>query len=51
MLWELHEAQLIYIYTRAGGVGFILIVSTVVVTVTQPSQGDTAVVLALESLS
>lgn len=48
MLSELDATQLVY--TRAGGVRFILIVSTVIVTITQPSQGDATIVLALKSL-
>lgn len=36
--------------TSAGGVGFILIVPTVVVPVTKPAQRDAAVVLALKSV-
>lgn len=37
-------------HTRTGGVGFIFIVATVIVAVAQPSQGDTAVVLAFETV-
>lgn len=37
--------------TRAGGVGFVFIIAAVIVTITQPSQGDTAVVLAFKSVS
>lgn len=48
MLSELDATQLVH--TRAGGVGFILIVPTVIVTITQPSQGDATIVLALKSL-
>ena len=36
--------------TGAGGVGFVLIVPTVIVPVTQPAQRDAAVVLALKSV-
>lgn len=36
--------------TRTGGVGFILVVSAVVIPVTQPAQRDAAVVLALKSV-
>lgn len=38
-------------HTRTGGVGFIFIIATVIVAITQPSQGDTAIVLAFESVS
>ena len=34
--------------TRAGGVRLVLIVSTVVVSVTQPAERNTAVILALK---
>lgn len=34
--------------TRAGGVGLILIFATIVVSITQPAQRDTAVVLTLK---
>lgn len=36
--------------TWAGGVGLVLVIPTVVVPVTQPAQGDAAVVLALKSV-
>lgn len=39
------------VHTRAGGVGFIFIIAAVIVPITQPSQGDAAVVLAFESVS
>lgn len=37
--------------TRAGGVGLILVFATVVVSITQPAQRDTAVVLTLKLIS
>lgn len=40
----------VHLATWTGGVGFILIVATVIVAVTQPAQGDAAVVLALEPI-
>lgn len=40
-----------FVYTRAGGVGFIFIIAAVIVSIAEPSQGDTAVVLAFESVS
>lgn len=36
--------------TRAGGVGFVLIIAAVIVAITKPPQRDAAVVLTFESV-
>lgn len=36
--------------TQAGAVRFIFIIPTVIVSITKPAQGDTAVILALEAV-
>ncbi len=46
-----YKELLCFVHTRAGGVGFIFVIAAVIVAITQPSQWDTAVVLAFESVS
>lgn len=47
---QTHEWEHVCVPTRAGGVGFVLIVATVVVSIAQPAERDAAVVFALKSV-